>query len=163
MQINKKSVTWSGFSRCYILDLINPTLLFLTFKRWSSQHVSDEKEMTNRLVNNQSQPTPHKLAKKHFRRATILKFWLGTAITQKLHSPTYSSRHQIAIFKATEGSTPPPLFRTALSHQWSVARFATLLVLSCIHSPVLWSSCGNVVRFWRHLQACNFIAATGIQ
>jgi hypothetical protein len=41
-----------------------------------------------------------------------------------------SSRHQIACFKATEGLHPP--HRAALSHQYSVASFATLLALNCL-------------------------------
>jgi hypothetical protein len=68
----------------------------------------------------------------------------------------YSSRHQIACFKATEGlQTPPPPYSAALSHQYSVASFATLLVLSCLNSSGFRYSCCNVVRFCCDLETCN--------
>jgi hypothetical protein len=54
-------------------------------------------------------------------------------------------------------STHP--FRSALSHQYSVATFTTLRVLSCIHSPgSRYSSC-NVIRFCCDLQVCNLVTA----
>jgi hypothetical protein len=57
-----------------------------------------------------------------------------------------SSRYQISCFKATEGFHSP--YRAVLSHQNSIASFATLLVLSCIHSPRLHCSCCNVARLF---------------
>jgi hypothetical protein len=38
-------------------------------------------------------------------------------------------------------------YRAALSHQYSTASFATLWVLSCLHSPELRLSCCKVARF----------------
>jgi hypothetical protein len=55
---------------------------------------------------------------------------------------------------------PPPPSRAALSQQYSVASFATLQVLSCLHSPGLRCSCCNVVRFCCDLEACNLMTAT---
>jgi hypothetical protein len=75
----------------------------------------------------------------------------------------YSSRHQIACFKATEGNhthTHTDPYRVALSHHYSVASFATVQVLNCLHSPQLHCSCCNVVRFWCDLEACNLVTAT---
>jgi hypothetical protein len=72
--------------------------------------------------------------------------------------PSNSSRHQISSFKATEGLHPP--YRAALSHQCSVVSFATLLVLSCLYSPVLRCSCCNGVRFCCGLEAHNSVMAT---
>jgi hypothetical protein len=74
-----------------------------------------------------------------------------------------SSRHQIACFKATEvlHTSPPPPYRAAQSHKCtSVARFATLRVLICFHSPVPRCSCCNVVWFCCDLEACNLVTAT---
>jgi hypothetical protein len=68
----------------------------------------------------------------------------------------YSSSHQTACFKATEGLPPSP-YRAALNHQYS---FATLRVLSCLHSPVLRCSCYNVVRFCCDREACDLVTAT---
>jgi hypothetical protein len=67
--------------------------------------------------------------------------------SSRLLPQVYSSRQQIACSKATEGRHPPPPYHAALSHQYSGASFATLLVLSCLHSPGLGCSCCNVVRF----------------
>jgi hypothetical protein len=44
----------------------------------------------------------------------------------------------------------------APSHRYSVASFATLRVMSCLHSPGLLCSCCNVVRFCCDLEACNW-------
>jgi hypothetical protein len=73
------------------------------------------------------------------------------------------SSHQIACFKATEGFHPP--YRAALSHQHSVASFATLLVQSCLQSHGLRCSCCNVVQFWKvhsllRQVICRFTART---
>jgi hypothetical protein len=65
----------------------------------------------------------------------------------------YSSRQQIACFKATEGLHSP--YRAALCHQYSVASFATLRVLGCLHSPGLRCSCCNVARFFCDPEACD--------
>jgi hypothetical protein len=70
----------------------------------------------------------------------------------------YSSRHQTACFKVTEGLHPP--YRAALSQHYSVASFATLLILSCLHSHSLRYSCRNVVRFCCDLETYNFMTAT---
>jgi hypothetical protein len=51
-----------------------------------------------------------------------------------------------------------PLPRGA--HQYSVAIFATLRVLRCLHSPGLRCSCCNVVRFCCDLESCNLVRAT---
>jgi hypothetical protein len=72
----------------------------------------------------------------------------------------YSSRHQIACFKATKGLHPAARFRAARSQQYSVARFASLRVLSCLHSPGLRCSCCNVVRFCCDLEASNSVTTT---
>jgi hypothetical protein len=69
-----------------------------------------------------------------------------------------SSRHQIACFKAMEGLHP--LYRAAPSQQCSVASFATLRFLSCLHSPGLRCSCCNVVRFCCDLESGNLVTAT---
>jgi hypothetical protein len=71
----------------------------------------------------------------------------------------YSSCHQIAFFKATERHPPPPC-RSALSRQFSVASFAKLRVLNCLHSPGLHCSSCNIVRFFCDLGACNMVTAT---
>jgi hypothetical protein len=70
----------------------------------------------------------------------------------------YSNRHQNACFKAAEGLHPP--YRAALSQQYSVASFATLQILNCLHSPGICSSCCNDVRFCCDLEACNLVTAT---
>jgi hypothetical protein len=72
----------------------------------------------------------------------------------------HSSRHQIACFKATEGVHPSPFPAAALRHKYSVGSFATLRVLSCLHSPGLRCSCWNIVRFCCDLEACNLLTAT---
>jgi hypothetical protein len=74
------------------------------------------------------------------------------------HSIHYRSRHQIACIKATEELHTP--YRAALSHEYSVASFATLQILSCLHSPGLRCSCCNIVQFCCTLEACNFVTAT---
>jgi hypothetical protein len=68
----------------------------------------------------------------------------------------YTSRHQIACFRATEGLHSLP-YRAAVSHQYSVAGFATLRVLSCIHSPGLHYSFYNDVRHCCDLEVCNLV------
>jgi hypothetical protein len=76
---------------------------------------------------------------------------------------SYSSRHQTSRFKATEGLHPPhPPYRAALSQQYSVASFATVRVLSCLHSPGLLCLCCNVVRFSCDLQACNLMTSSTV-
>jgi hypothetical protein len=69
----------------------------------------------------------------------------------------YSTRHQIAWSKGTEGLCPP--YRAALSQQYSVASFATVRVLSCLHSPGLRCSFCNVEWFFCDLEACNLVTA----
>jgi hypothetical protein len=72
-----------------------------------------------------------------------------------------SSRHQIPCFKATERLQPPHLpLRTVLSQQYSVVSFATLRVMSCLHSSGLRCWCCNVVRFCCDLEAWNLVTAT---
>lgn len=51
---------------------------------------------------------------------------------------TYSSQHQTACLKATEGLHP--FYGTALSHQYNCASVAALQDLSCLYSP------GSAVR-----------------
>jgi hypothetical protein len=68
---------------------------------------------------------------------------------------SYSSRHRIAFFKATEVLNLP--HRAVLSQ---VASFATLRVASCLHSPGLRYSYCNVPRFCCDLEACNLVTAT---
>jgi hypothetical protein len=70
----------------------------------------------------------------------------------------YSSRRQFACFKATEGLHPP--FRAALSHQYSVASYTKLRVLSCLHSPGHCCSCCNVLQFCWDSEACNLVTPT---
>jgi hypothetical protein len=70
----------------------------------------------------------------------------------------YNSHHQIACFKTIEGLHPP--FWVALSHQYSIAGFVTLRVLSYPHSPGLRSFCCNVVWFCCDLEVCNLVTAT---
>jgi hypothetical protein len=53
--------------------------------------------------------------------------------------------------------TPP--YRAALSHQYSVARFATTRVLSCLHSPELRCLCCKDVRFFCDIEAWNLETA----
>jgi hypothetical protein len=54
--------------------------------------------------------------------------------------------------------TPP--HRAALSQQPSVVTFATLRILSCLHSTGLRWSCCSVVWFCCDLEACNLVTAT---
>jgi hypothetical protein len=73
---------------------------------------------------------------------------------------SYSSRHQLACFKATEG-LPSPFPRGSKS---TVQRcFSTLWVLSCLHSPGLSCPCCNVVRFCCDLETCNLVMVTIVQ
>jgi hypothetical protein len=72
----------------------------------------------------------------------------------------YSTRHQIACFKATERLHPPLPYSATQSHHYSVASFATLQVLSCLHSPRLRCSCCDDVRFCCDLEAPSLAAAT---
>jgi hypothetical protein len=55
---------------------------------------------------------------------------------------------------------PPPRYRAALNQQYSVASFATLLILSCLHSPGLRCSYFNVVRFCCDLETCELVTTT---
>jgi hypothetical protein len=59
--------------------------------------------------------------------------------------------------------THPPPFRAYLSQQYSVASFAALRVLTCLHSPGLYCSCCNIVRFCCDLEACNLVTATTVE
>jgi hypothetical protein len=69
-----------------------------------------------------------------------------------------SNCHQITCFKATEELHTP--YRADPNQEYSVDIFATLLVLSCLYSSGLRSSCCNVVRFCCDLEACNLGTAT---
>jgi hypothetical protein len=53
-----------------------------------------------------------------------------------------------------------PLIAQLLSPQYSVGSFATLQVLSCLHSSDLCCSCCNGLWFLCDLEACNLVAAT---
>jgi hypothetical protein len=83
--------------------------------------------------------------------------------TRKLLNVSFvrcTGRHNIACFKATEGlQTSPSPYRAAGSHQYSVARFATLQLLSCLHSPGLRCLCCKLVRFCCALETWNFVTA----
>jgi hypothetical protein len=59
--------------------------------------------------------------------------------------------------------TSPRSHRAALSQQHSVAGFATMWVLSCLHSPGLRCSCYNVVRFCCDLEARSLVMAAVIR
>jgi hypothetical protein len=84
--------------------------------------------------------------------------WARVNTVMNLRFPWgYSSHHQTACFKVTEGLHSP--YRAALSQQYSVARFAKLRVLSCLHSPGLRRSCSNVVRICCDLEACDLVTA----
>jgi hypothetical protein len=54
-------------------------------------------------------------------------------------------------------------YRAAPSYRYSDASFATLQVLSCLHSPGFSSSCCNSVRFCCDLEECNLFAETIIK
>jgi hypothetical protein len=82
---------------------------------------------------------------------SVLPYQCNTAHTY--FTTSYSNRHQITYFKATERFHPPN--RAALNQQYRVVSFATLRVLSCLHSPGLRCSCYNVVRLLCDLEACN--------
>jgi hypothetical protein len=60
------------------------------------------------------------------------------------------------------GRTSPLLYRAALSCQYNVVSFATLRVLSCLHSPGLCCSCCNASRFCCNLEPCNLMTATKV-
>jgi hypothetical protein len=51
-------------------------------------------------------------------------------------------------------------YHAAVSQEHSVASFATLRALSCLHWPGLRCPCYNVVRFRRALEACSTVTAT---
>jgi hypothetical protein len=59
----------------------------------------------------------------------------------------HSSHHQTACSRDPQGLQPQPPYRTALSQQYSIARFAVLRVLSCLYSAGLQCSSCNVVWF----------------
>jgi hypothetical protein len=50
-------------------------------------------------------------------------------------------------------------YHAALSQQYSVASFATLRILNCLHSPRLRCSSCNGVLFRFDLEACNLVTA----
>lgn len=56
---------------------------------------------------------------------------------------TYNISQKDACFKATEGLQP--LYRTAPNGQHSVANFARLRVLRCLHSLALRCLCCNII------------------
>jgi hypothetical protein len=51
----------------------------------------------------------------------------------------------------------------ALSHQYRVASFSIVRVLSCLHSSALSCSCCNVIQLCYDLDACNLVTATATQ
>jgi hypothetical protein len=80
-------------------------------------------------------------------------------------STNYSNSHQIACLKATEGLHTPP-YRAGLSHQYSIASFATLRVACCLHSPGLRCSCLLRCTIWLwhwNMQFGNGYLASGSQ
>jgi hypothetical protein len=48
-------------------------------------------------------------------------------------------------------------YSAAQIRQYSVASFATLRLLNCLHSPVLRCSYCNVVRSYCDSEACNLV------
>jgi hypothetical protein len=74
-----------------------------------------------------------------------------------MFTPHFTER--IVVFTSLHASRPRK-DRAALSPQYSVASFATLRVLSCLHSPGLRCSCCNVVQFFCDLEVCNLVTAT---
>jgi hypothetical protein len=85
---------------------------------------------------------------------TKCKLYVTIHCKLQLH---YSSRQQISCFKVTEGLQPP--YSAAPNHQYSVASFARVLVLSCLHSSGLRCSRCNVIRFCCDPEACNLVTA----
>jgi hypothetical protein len=85
-----------------------------------------------------------------------------------VHSPqiihnTCSNHRKTSCFMATEGLHSPSHttpYHMAKSHQYRVASFAALRILSSRYSPGLCCSCCNVVRFSCDLEACNLVTAT---
>jgi hypothetical protein len=71
-------------------------------------------------------------------------------------------RSTIAAVTKLHASRPRKDFtpRAALRHQYSVTSFATLRVLSCLHSPGFRCSCCKVVRYCCVLEACNLVTST---
>jgi hypothetical protein len=67
---------------------------------------------------------------------TVMNFTNLVTTVQKAFSAfkNYNSCHQIQGHRRTSHSSPRP-YSTAVSHQYTIATFATLQVLSCIHSP----------------------------
>jgi hypothetical protein len=86
----------------------------------------------------------------HFKNAD-----LGTVINQNRIYEEWPSPN--CMLQGHVRTSPPPPYRAALSHQNSIASFATLQVLSCLHSLGLRCSCCNVVRFCCDLEACNLV------
>jgi hypothetical protein len=59
-------------------------------------------------------------------------------------------------------TTTPQPYRAALDQRYSVASFATLQVLSCLHLPGLCCLCCNLVRVCCDLKACSLVTATTV-
>jgi hypothetical protein len=99
-------------------------------------------------------------------RQTNVHFDCNSAVphTEHIYSKRacafHCSRHNIACFKATERLHPPTAWPQVTSNTSLLVRFATLLVLSCLHSPGLRCSCCNVVRFCCDLATCRLVTAT---
>jgi hypothetical protein len=64
--------------------------------------------------------------------------------------------------RRTSHASPPSHYRAALSQQYSVGGFATLLVLSCLHSYEFRSSCCNVVRCYCDLEERTLVTYTTV-
>jgi hypothetical protein len=73
--------------------------------------------------------------------------WSAIAAVTKLHAP-----------RPRKDFTPP--YRAALSQQYSGAIFATVWVLSYLHSSGLRCTCCNSVRLFGNLEGCNFVTVT---
>lgn len=71
-----------------------------------------------------------------------------SALIPWMFSSSYGRSRQLeTCFKAVEGLQPS--YHAVLSHHYSVARFTTLWVPSCFHSPALLCSCCNTAILLR--------------
>jgi hypothetical protein len=64
----------------------------------------------------------------------------------------YSSRHQIAFFKAAEGHHPPPPYSAAARQRAASCELSSLAWVRCL--------CCNIVRLCCGLEACDLVTAT---
>jgi hypothetical protein len=77
-----------------------------------------------------------------------LAVWaVAETCSKNAYRPSLSVTVPVTKLHASRPRKDSPPYRAAPSQQYSVARFATLLVLSCRHSPGLRCSCCSVLRF----------------